>query len=198
MATTKPRREPRRRDSTAIVDAILDAAEQLLVEHDLHSLTTNAIAKRAGVSVGSVYQYFPNKQAIVAGMTGRLNDRLDRTIGAAINGSGTPRERVLAAIFAYCDFGDEPLRRAILVDVPRSWDEAGIDRTEESVRDLITDLVPSFPSLDPDEAFERLVTIAFATRGAVQGALLMHHDMTRLRARLQAMVEACLPDGASA
>jgi len=48
------------------VDAIVDATRVLLVRHGLEGLSTNAIAKRAGVSIGSLYQYFAGRDAIVA------------------------------------------------------------------------------------------------------------------------------------
>jgi AcrR family transcriptional regulator len=48
------------------VRAILEAAAQLLEAHGLEGVTTDRIAARAGVSVGSLYQYFPSKEAIVA------------------------------------------------------------------------------------------------------------------------------------
>ena len=60
------RRRPRQQRSRAIVDSILEAGRRLLAESGESSLTTNRIAERAGVSVGSLYRYFPNKEAIVA------------------------------------------------------------------------------------------------------------------------------------
>lgn len=46
------------------VDAIVEAAAHILEEHGFDGYTTNAVADRAGVSIGSLYQYFPNKDAI--------------------------------------------------------------------------------------------------------------------------------------
>jgi AcrR family transcriptional regulator len=51
-----------------MVGRILDATRKLLIEEGLGALTTNHVAKAAGISVGSLYQYFPNKQAIVNGL----------------------------------------------------------------------------------------------------------------------------------
>ncbi len=61
-----PRRSPKQRRSQQIVDAILQAGSLLLREEGVGALTTNRIAERAGVSIGSLYRYFPNKAAIVA------------------------------------------------------------------------------------------------------------------------------------
>ena len=63
---TKPRKLPTQERSRATVDAIIQAATYILVRSGWERLTTNAIAERAGVNIGSLYQYFPSKEAIVA------------------------------------------------------------------------------------------------------------------------------------
>lgn len=62
----KPRKTPVQGRSKATCDAVLEAAARILVEEGRQALTTNRIAERAGVSVGSLYQYFPGKEAILA------------------------------------------------------------------------------------------------------------------------------------
>ncbi len=59
-----PRRTPRQRRSQETVEVILQATAQVLAEQGYAKASTNRIAKRAGVSVGSLYQYFPNKDAL--------------------------------------------------------------------------------------------------------------------------------------
>lgn len=61
----EPRKQPRQQRSSRVVDRILDAALILTREQGTKAPTTLAIAQRAGLSVGSVYQYFPNKEAIL-------------------------------------------------------------------------------------------------------------------------------------
>ena len=61
-----PRKLPRQERSRFTVDAILEAATDILVRDGYARLTTNRIAERAGVNVASLYQYFPGKDAIVA------------------------------------------------------------------------------------------------------------------------------------
>lgn len=63
--TIEPRKRPRQDRSQAVVDTILASTQALLLRNGLPKLTTNAIAAEANLSVGSVYQYFPNKEAIV-------------------------------------------------------------------------------------------------------------------------------------
>ena len=66
-----PRKQPRQARSRALVGALLDALTRVLNRVELDEATTNAIAEQAGVSVGSLYQYFPNKQALVAALIRR-------------------------------------------------------------------------------------------------------------------------------
>ncbi len=62
----RPRKSPQQERSRFTVDAILEAAAYILVRRGYEGLTTNRIAERAGVNVASLYQYFPNKEAVLA------------------------------------------------------------------------------------------------------------------------------------
>lgn len=81
------KKEPRQVRSRASVQAMVEACARILAERGYAGLTTNAVAEVAGVSIGSVYEYFPGKEAIVARMaddllaevTATLNARLERT-----------------------------------------------------------------------------------------------------------------------
>ena len=62
---SEPRKSPVQARSTASVDAILKATVQVLLKVGKEKLTTTRVAARAGVSVGTLYQYFPNKSALL-------------------------------------------------------------------------------------------------------------------------------------
>ena len=70
-AALKPRKTPRQQRSSRVVDRILDAALVLTREQGATAPTTLSIAQRAGLSVGSVYQYYPNKEAILLDLARR-------------------------------------------------------------------------------------------------------------------------------
>ncbi|MEG3111175.1 TetR/AcrR family transcriptional regulator [Pantoea sp. T14] len=76
LSTYNPRRSPRQRRSAATVDVILEATIQVLLSTGTSQLTTTRVAERAGVSVGSLYQYFPNKQALFFALNDHYLDHL--------------------------------------------------------------------------------------------------------------------------
>jgi AcrR family transcriptional regulator len=75
QATTPLRRQPVQERSAKRVEQMLDASARLIDEIGYDALTTTLIAKRAGVAVGSLYQFFPDKRAVVQALTQRNVDR---------------------------------------------------------------------------------------------------------------------------
>jgi AcrR family transcriptional regulator len=67
----KPRKLPRQTRAKATVDAIVEATTQVLLEEGYGRFTTARAAERAGVSIGSLYQYFPNKAALASAVIDR-------------------------------------------------------------------------------------------------------------------------------
>ncbi|AUM11131.1 TetR/AcrR family transcriptional regulator [Ketobacter alkanivorans] len=80
----KMRKIPRQARSKASVDAIIQACRRILVKRGYEALTTNEIARVAGVSVGSLYEYFPGKEAVVAAMVRDMADRYFQTLKSEI------------------------------------------------------------------------------------------------------------------
>jgi AcrR family transcriptional regulator len=79
----KPRKAPRQPRSADTVAAIVEAAARILETRGLDGFNTNAVAERAGVSVGSLYQYFPGKEALIAALSARERGRLAAEIASA-------------------------------------------------------------------------------------------------------------------
>jgi AcrR family transcriptional regulator len=81
---TALRKRPRQARAQATFDAVLEAAAALIARQGYAATTTNHIAARAGVSVGSLYQYFPNKTAILVGLLERHIREMQPAIAAAL------------------------------------------------------------------------------------------------------------------
>ena len=76
----EPRKSPVQARSAASVDAILEATIQVLLQVGKERLTTTKVALRAGVSVGTLYQYFPNKSALLKAALKRHMDEVTEAI----------------------------------------------------------------------------------------------------------------------
>lgn len=70
-----PRKVARQQRALATCDAILEAAARIIGDRGLAGFNTNAVAERAGVSIGSLYQYFPNKDALMAALIVRQQEQ---------------------------------------------------------------------------------------------------------------------------
>lgn len=95
-ARLKPRKTPGQPRSERTVDAIVEAAARILETRGLGDFNTNAVAERAGVSVGSLYQYFPGKEALVAALSSRERTLLAAEVATAAKAAaGLPLEGAL-------------------------------------------------------------------------------------------------------
>lgn len=84
---TTARRAPVQRRSALRVERMLDAAAELLDELGPDGLSTSAIATRAGVSVGSLYQFFPDKSAVAEALARRSFERFSQLLRTIDGGS---------------------------------------------------------------------------------------------------------------
>jgi AcrR family transcriptional regulator len=89
VPTRKPRatarKQPTQSRSRETVEVILIAAERVLARDGVTGLTTPRIAEVAGISVGSLYQYFPNKEAICGALIERTLEQYHRLLQAALD-----------------------------------------------------------------------------------------------------------------
>lgn len=79
----KPRKKPRQARSQATVDAIFEATIQVLLRDGLPRLTTIRVAERAGASVGTLYQYYPHKEALLFAVLQRHLANVEKAITQA-------------------------------------------------------------------------------------------------------------------
>ena len=134
------RKQPRQERSTRLVADILEAAGRVLVRYGAHRFTTARVAEAAGISVGSLYQYFPNKEAILfrlqAEEWGQTMSQLRRILGDT---SVVPLERIRAAVrMFFRSECDEAAFRSALEEAAPLYREAPEARAHaEEGRDLM-------------------------------------------------------------
>jgi len=111
-----PRKTPQQARSSDLVGAILRAAIRVLQRDGAAGFTTIKVAKQAGVSVGSLYQYFPNKESILFRLQADEWDITARLLnGILSDGERSAPERLRAATHAFfrTELEEAPLRRAL-------------------------------------------------------------------------------------
>jgi AcrR family transcriptional regulator len=120
---TKPRKRASQQRSRATVDALIEATARILVREGFDKASTNRIAEVAGVSVGSLYQYFPGKEALVVAVIERHNREIMQTVRVELAGVlAQPLEaavRKLVAVAVKAHHVDPKLHRVLAEQVPR-------------------------------------------------------------------------------
>jgi len=97
----KPRKEPRQARSAEMVNVILEAAARVLIREGWAGFTTNKVAAVAGVSVGSLYQYFPNKEALAVALKRRHGEEMTAITRDSLKpGAGPARDMMYQAFRA--------------------------------------------------------------------------------------------------
>jgi AcrR family transcriptional regulator len=112
------RRIPRQARAEETVTAILEASAQLLEVGGLAAFTTNAVAERAGVSIGTLYQYFSNKQALLRALAERELNATLAAVATALRGnpqaSGEMRVRAMVRAIVNAFHGRQRARKAVV------------------------------------------------------------------------------------
>ena len=121
---TNPRKHASQERSRATVDALIEATRRLLVREGFDKASTNRIAQEAGVSVGSLYQYYPGKEALVAAVIDRHNRDLMQVVRAAlVEVAALPIEeaiRRLVTVAIDAHRIDPRLHRVLAEQIPRT------------------------------------------------------------------------------
>jgi AcrR family transcriptional regulator len=116
------RRRPQQRRARQTVDAVLDAVARILKREGMKAVTTNRIAEVAGVSIGSVYQYFPDKRAIFVALHQRHIEEIDRLVEAKLfEHAASPVEDLIGAMMEAmieAHATDPELYELLLTEVP--------------------------------------------------------------------------------
>jgi AcrR family transcriptional regulator len=145
----EPRKSPVQARSTASVDAILKATVQVLLRIGKEKLTTTRVAARAGVSVGTLYQYFPNKRALLrAALKLHVEEILAEVDRVCVAQQGQPVEQMVEAL-AVASLAvklRDPKKGRALYAVSSDVEGAKIaSDAEERAKDALVGLLKSAP-----------------------------------------------------
>ena len=141
--TLKSRKTPGQARSKETVNVILEASARILESQGMRGFNTNAIATRAGVSVGSIYQYFPNKDAIVLALISGFEETLHHAVRRVVQaGRGRPlkpRLRLLVRELVTVHYRRSRLNRVLEAEEERLGSDADSSAFHESVLQLLRD-----------------------------------------------------------
>ena len=121
------RRQPRQRRALETMNAVLDAVVRILKREGAAAVTTNHIAEVAGISIGSLYQYFPDKHAIFAALHKRHIDEVDRLMESRlVQHAGSSLDELIRALMEAmieAHTRDPELYEALATEVPHRADD---------------------------------------------------------------------------
>jgi AcrR family transcriptional regulator len=122
------RRQPKQRRAQQTVEAVLDAVVRILKRDGVDAVTTNRIAEVAGVSIGSVYQYFPDKRAIFLALHDRHVEQIGRLVERTLveHAASSLEELIRALVEAVVDAHapDPELYEVLHIEAPHRGDGA--------------------------------------------------------------------------
>ena len=144
---TTPRKRPRQARSRATVDSVLAATARVLVKRGFDGLTTNLVAETAGVSVGSLYQYFPNKEALVGALIEKhVDDLTSLCLAELTRVAGLPVAeaiRSVVEVMIRAHAVNPELHRVLTEQVPRVGRMAKLREIEGLVHRMVAALLAS-------------------------------------------------------
>jgi AcrR family transcriptional regulator len=174
-SSLNPRKIPSQVRSGVTVEVILEAAIQVLLANGFEKMSTTRIAERAGVSVGSLYQYFPNKQALLAAMVRRhiahVADRVERACAGAHG--ATLEEMCETAVNAFIDAKTErvDISRALYLPAALVGGAVIVKTQSERVRKAFKAMLDTAIDISAEQADVASAVLVSAAVGPVQMVL---------------------------
>jgi len=186
-ATLKPRKSPVQARSAATVEALHIAAIQVLIQESLSRCTTTRIAERAGTSVGSLYQYYPNRDALLAAVLEKHLEGIAGAVERACREHGGERVSQMASAlviaFLAAKLRDPEEAKALYAVA----EERGGAVLAARLRTRMVSAVAAMLASAPDARFDDPATTAAIALGALVGPV-----QTLLKGHAPAGFEACL------
>jgi AcrR family transcriptional regulator len=195
LVAFEPRKTPIQARSTVTVEAISEAAIQVLLTHGVERFTTTRVAERAGVSVGTLYQYYPNKRSLLFGvLEHHMNNVAARVEAACESASHKPlAEMVKDMVEAFVDAKME--RADISVALYRVSADVGgpalIKRMSQRSRKAVEAMLQTTPDAEspPDKII--IDTMLAAMAGAIRSLLEAAPSPATVRKSREQLVLLC-------
>ena len=175
LTAFEPRKTPIQARSTVTVAAISEATIQVLLNHGADRLTTTRVAERAGVSVGTLYQYYPNKRSLLFAVFEDHLDKVSRAVEVACEDAchKPMSEMIKLVVEAYVDVKMQrvDISIALYKVAPDVGGPALVKRTGQRLRKAVEAMLLTVPDLklSPDRfAIDMMLS---AMSGAMRSAL---------------------------
>jgi AcrR family transcriptional regulator len=139
--SVNPRKLPQQDRSRLTVEAILEATTRILTQEGYDKANTNRIAERAGISVGSLYQYFPNKESLMAALIEQHSNEIAQLMESKLKDlSDAPLEIAIPALIKAVIAAhaiDPSLHQVLSEEIPRSERSQQVHKADERIGELL-------------------------------------------------------------
>lgn len=176
------RKVPKQARSREMVERLVAAARTVLVRDGYDAFSTNRVAEEAGVSPGSLYQYFPNKAALVETVidrwSGEISDRVAASLADRVDLVGPDMIRATVGALLAALESDAALLRIVWEELPAVQHRHRQRALEQRVRELLTVYLAASGASRPDSAATAWVLVMAMENIAVRW-VLDEPDVTR-------------------
>lgn len=179
--STIPRKLPQQDRSRMTVEAILEATTHILTEEGYDKANTNRIAERAGISIGSLYQYFPNKESLMAALMDQHSNEIAELVESKLNHLfNTPLETAIpelvkAVIAAHAI--NPRLHQVLNEEIPRSERLQQMQKADERIAELLRAYLTRWSDCIHPQNLEMTVFILSRTvESLCHSAVIEHPD----------------------
>lgn len=191
---TKPRKNASQERSRATVDALIEATARILVREGFDKASTNRIADVAGVSVGSLYQYFPSKESLVAAVIDRHRQAIMQTVrGELADAMSQPVEqavRTLVAVAVKAHRVDPRLHRVLAEQIPRVGKLESVETFDRENFVLFRNYLEAHRDKLSVDDLELASFVCVTSIEALTHNAVLHHPKTLSDDAVEALVEA--------
>jgi AcrR family transcriptional regulator len=177
MANEFFKKEPRQSRSRALVEALIQAAEQMIDRSgDLSAISAEGVARRAGVGIGSLYDYFVNGESVLGAFLQKITKKNFDDLEAAVNATrGQPLSQAIRAMSdaTYAMYLERPNRtRGALLAIARlGWMMPVIQERDRFAAVLARRLREDLPKLDEAKALAACQVVCDAVMGLIAAQL---------------------------